>query len=104
MGFLNFIPFLGKSDRENLTRLPSGSFTLDAAGNIVSSTLPQSFPQAKIKEIGRCVMHAFRSARKAQIRLGELQINYSALKITAREMRGSAVVFVMPQTLEESSY
>ena len=105
MGFLSFIPFLnGKSDEESLGRLPAGTFTLDPSGGIVSSTLPQSFPQSQVKEIGRCVMHAFANAKKAQIPLTEIQIHYSTLKITAREMRGSAVVFVTPQTLEQSSY
>ncbi|HAM72297.1 MAG TPA: hypothetical protein DCM86_11695 [Verrucomicrobiales bacterium] len=104
MGFLNFIPFLGKGDCEKLERLPSGTFTLDANGAVISSTLPQSFPAARIKEIGRCVLHSLRSARKAQVPLSELHVHYSTLKIIAREMRGGAVVFVMPQTIEESSY
>ncbi|MBL9170227.1 MAG: hypothetical protein JNN07_21005 [Verrucomicrobiales bacterium] len=105
MGFLSFIPFLGGvGDEENLGRLPSGTFTMDPSGGIVSSTLPQSFPQARIKEIGRCVMHTFANAKKARIPLTEIHVHYSTLKITAREMRGSAVVFVTPQTLEESSY
>lgn len=105
MGFLNFIPFLGGTPaKENLERLPSGTFTMDPSGGIVSSTLPQSFPTARIKEIGRCVMHAFANAKKARVPLAEIHIQYSTLKITAREMRGSAVVFITPQTLEESSY
>lgn len=104
MGFLNFFQFLAKEERENLTRLPSGTFTMDATGTVVSSTLPQSFSTARIREIGKCVLHSLRAAKKAQVPLTELHIHYATLKITAREMRGGAVVFVMPQTLEESSY
>jgi hypothetical protein len=105
MGFLSFIPFLsGGGEADHLGRLPSGTFTMDPSGGIVSSTLPQSFPPARIKEIGRCVMHAFANAKKARLPLTEIHVHYSTLKITAREMRGSAVVFVSPQTLEESSY
>lgn len=104
MGLLNYIPFLGKSDREHLTKLPAGSFTLDANGVIVSSTLPQSFPAAKIKEIGRCVLHTFQNARKARMPITEIHVHFSTLKVTAKEMKGSAVVFITPQTLEESSY
>jgi hypothetical protein len=30
-------------------------------------------------------------------------INYAALKLLARELRGGAIVFVMPQTLNQPS-
>lgn len=104
MGLLSFIPFLGRGESENLSRLPSGTFTLDPQGNIISSTLPQSVPRERIMEIGRCVSQAFQNARKARIPMQEIHIHYSTLKVTAKEMKGSAVVFIMPQTLEESSY
>ena len=77
---------------------------MDATGTVVSSTLPQSFPASRIREIGRCVLHSLRAARRAQTPVTELHVHYSTLKITAREMKGGAVVFIMPQTLEESSY
>ena len=104
MGFLNFIPFLKRNSDTDLIRLPSGTFTMDAKGVIVSSTLPTSFPIAHVREIGRCVMDSFRTAKQSRIRIQEIHIHYSTLKVTAKEMRGSAVVFVMPTTLEESSY
>ncbi|MBI1840833.1 MAG: hypothetical protein HYR88_08305 [Verrucomicrobia bacterium] len=104
MGLLNFIPFLRRSTDTDLTRLPSGTFTMDRKGSIVSSTLPTSFPLAHVREIGRCVMDSFRAARQSRIRVNEIHIHYSTLKITAKEMKGSAVVFVMPTSLEESSY
>ena len=104
MGFLSFIPFLGRGQKTDLSRLPSGTFTMDSAGSIVSSTLPQSVSSEQILEIGRCVLQAFKNARKARISVLELHIQYCTLKVTAREMKGSAVVFIMPQTLEESSY
>ncbi|MBM3848465.1 MAG: hypothetical protein FJ405_19545, partial [Verrucomicrobia bacterium] len=83
MGFLDFIPFIGRSSVKDLSRLPSGSFTMDARGVIVSSTLPQSVSQAQIKEIGRCVQEAFKSARKARISVQELHVQFGTLKITA---------------------
>jgi len=93
MGLLSFIR---RSTRSKLVRLPSGSFTLDKDGNIMTSTLPQGFPEAQIHAIGKCVLSAFHHAKKAQMPLSELIVNYSALRILARELRGGAIVFLMP--------
>ena len=97
MGFLNFF---SKSETPTLTRLPSGSFTVDAQGRILTSTLPTSFPAAHTQEIANQVLAAFRNAQKAQLPLSELVVQYAALKLTARELRGGAIIFLAPQTLK----
>jgi hypothetical protein len=99
MGFLKF--FSKSSDTQRLIRLPSGSFTLDPDGKIMTSTLPQSFPESRMREIGQQVLTALRAARQAQLPLSELIINYSALKLLARELRGGAIIFIMPQTFNQ---
>ena len=91
MGFLKSNP---ASDARGPQRLPSGSFTMDATGQVLSSTLPQTFPPAQVIELGRAVLGAFRNGREAQLPLSELVFHYAALKITAREMRGGAIVFI----------
>jgi len=78
-------------------RLPAGSFTVDPEGNIVVSTLPSSFPVSLIEECGRHVLATFREAQAADLPLLELVIRYAGLKITARELRGGAIVFLLPQ-------
>ena len=93
MGLLSFIR---KTTRSKLVRLPAGSFTLDRDGNIMTSTLPQGFPESQIHAIGKCVLSAFHHAKKAQMPLSELIVNYSAMRILARELRGGAIVFLMP--------
>lgn len=100
MGLLTFIR--GKS-RSRLMRLPSGSFTLDRDGNIMTSTLPQTFPTADILQIGQCVLSALHAAEKAQMPLTELIVNYAALRVLARELRGGAIVFLMPQAANQTS-
>jgi hypothetical protein len=82
-----------------LLGLPSGSFTLDRSGRVVTATIPSSFPGALVTEIGRHVLTALREAQAAQLPLAELVIYYPALKITARELRGGAIVFLTPQSL-----
>lgn len=85
-----------------LVRLPSGSFTLDRDGQVVTSTLPLSFPATHLEEIGRQVLDYFRGAQLAQIPIRDLVVNYPALKLTARELRGGAIVFLTPQALTKN--
>lgn len=77
--------------------LPSGSFTLNRDGRIMTSTLPQSFPEAQALEIGEVVLASFRRAEKAQMPLCEIIVNFAALRMQARELRGGAIVYLVPQ-------
>ncbi len=95
MGFLNFF----SKAPARLMPLPAGSITVDPAGRILVSTLPQSFPETFVRDIGLQVLAAFQSAKSAQLPLSEVVIRYSSLKLTARELRGGAIIFVAPQTL-----
>ena len=93
MGFLNL--FRKPEDRP-LTRLPSGSFTIDRGGRVVASTLPQSFPAAQVFQISHEVRAAFRSAQQADIVISELIVEYAALRLSARELKGGAMIFLSP--------
>ncbi len=81
-----------------LLRLPSGSFSVSREGTIVVGTIPSSYPAEELEEVARCVLAAFRGAAEAQVPLSELVIQYPSFKITARELRGGAVVFLVPVT------
>lgn len=97
MGLLNF--FSSKTeDVVNLTRLSSGSITVDAEGNIITSTLPRSFPDFQVQEIGTRVLKIFQDAKVSQMPLTELILEFPALKITARELRGGAIIFLAPSS------
>jgi hypothetical protein len=78
--------------------LPSGTFTLDRTGKIVSSTLSNNIPEKVVLEIGREIIDIFRKAQGADVVLTELTVNFAALKVTARELRGGAIVFLAPVT------
>jgi hypothetical protein len=95
---MGFLSSLFKSQSSGLVHLPAGSFTLDRDGHIMTSTLPQSFPADHLKAIGSQVLASFRAAKKAQMPLCEIIIQYSALKLLARELRGGAIVFLTPQS------
>ena len=100
MGLLNFF---SKPEDPRLTRLPSGSFTLDRDGQLVISTLPRAFPSSEVYEIGKHVLASFQAARDAQLPLTELIVHYNALKLMARELSGGAIIFLMPQSMDRSN-
>ena len=94
---MGLLDLFSRTSRKALVHLPSGSFTLDRECRIMTSTLPQSFPQHFALEIGKQVLACFRGAERAHIPLSEVVLQFSALKILARELRGGAIVFLMPQ-------
>lgn len=100
MGILNFF---SKTEKPRLASLPSGSFTMDREGRIMTSTLPQAYPEDSLNEIGRAVLRTFHSARTANTPLTEVLIHFSSLKVLARELRGGAMIFLMPQSFNASS-
>ncbi len=89
------------SDEPGLIRLPSGSLTVDPNGRVVVSTLPRTFPEALVKQINELVLATFRATREAQVPVTELVAEYSTLRLTAREMRGGAIIFLAPKSLSQ---
>lgn len=97
MGFLNNI-WRNFRARAAVQQLPSGSMTVDRDGAVVTTTVSSMYPEALLDEIGRGVQFLFREARAAQIPLAELSLHFGSLRITARELRGGAIIFLHPQT------
>ena len=94
MGFLKRF-FRG---RAAVQQLPAGSLTVNREGKVVTSTIASGYPQGLLRDIVRDVLLLFRQAREAQLPLAEFSIHFASLSITAREMRGGAVIFLSPQT------
>jgi len=92
MGFLKFFT----KSAPTLLKLPAGSFTMDSTGRVLVNTLPSSFPANIVMDIGRTVIDAFRDAHEAHLPLNELVIHYPSLKVTAKELRGGALIFLTP--------
>ena len=82
--------------------LPSGSFTLDRNGKVVVSTLPQNFPESQMRDIGNRIMAFFKGAQEAQLPMQEINIYYPSLRVTARNLSGGALIFLLPQTLPKN--
>lgn len=93
MGLLKFF----SKPAPTLLRLPSGSFTVGRDGRVLTGTLPSSFPVALVKDIAEHVRGAFAEAAAAQLPLTELVLNYPSLRISARELRGGAIIYLFPK-------
>jgi hypothetical protein len=78
-------------------RLPSGTLTVDRDGRILAATVPSSYSAELLREISQQVLRLFRESRQAQIPLSEMAIHFASLQITAREMRGGAIIFLTPK-------
>ena len=79
-------------------QLPSGTITVDRDGSIVASTVSSTYPKSLLQTIARDVLELLREARLAQMPLAEVSLHFGSLRITARELRGGAIIFLLPQT------
>ena len=95
MGLLDL--FSKAKEAPKIEVLPKGSFTVDRTGQVVASTLPGAFSESHVKEIGQLVLNTFQSARAVNLPMSALAVNYGAWKITAREQRGGAMIFLAPR-------
>jgi hypothetical protein len=91
--------FSSKKRRPSLARLSTGCFTVDRDGQIVASTLPQTFPLMQVQEIAQRVLKTFHAMQDANLPLTEIVVNYSALILTARELRGGAIIYLSTRAL-----
>ena len=94
MGFLKNI----FGDSAAVQQLPTGTIAVDRQGHIVTSTVSSAFPKNLLQGISRDVLELFREARAAQMPLAEVALHFGSLRITARELRGGAIIFLFPQS------
>lgn len=79
-------------------QLPAGSITVDRKGTIVTSTVSSTYPNSLLRDIASDVLQLFREARDAEMPLTEVRLQFGSLHITGRELRGGAIIFLLPQT------
>jgi hypothetical protein len=86
-----------------IQQLPAGTVTVDRQGHVVTSTVSSAFPRPLLEAISRDVLELFREARGGQMALTEISLHFGSLRITARELRGGAIIFLFPQTALSST-
>ena len=99
---MDFLKIFSRDEANAPMPLPSGTFTMDRTGRIVTTTISNTFPEKLSLEIGHAVIDTFKKAQAADMVLTEISMNFAALKLTARELRGGAIVFVAPRDAGES--
>jgi len=83
--------------RAAVQQLPTGSLTVDRDGEVVTTTVSSTYPRSLLRDIGQEVLALFREAREAQMPMAEISLHFASLRITARELRGGAIIFLFPQ-------
>src|SRR4029453_14694829 len=96
MGILK--PYSRTQKPLRLERLPSGCFSVHRGGELVASTLPSDFPGNTLREISRAVLETFQRAQDSNLPLTDLYLHFSGLTVTARELKGGALIFLNPAT------
>jgi hypothetical protein len=71
--------------------------TVDRNCQVLATTISSSCPPELIQDIGSQVLRLFREARKAQMPLSEFTLHFGSIQITARELRGGAIIFLTPK-------
>lgn len=94
MGLLNLFK---ASKNSSLPPLPSGSYTVDRDGKVVTRTISSSVSAQALEEISAQVLQTFKEAKQANLNINEFTINTIALNIKARELRGGAIIFLSPR-------
>jgi hypothetical protein len=97
MGFVT--QFFIKPRKPALLRQPSGSFTVDRDGKVITSTLPRTYLPANMQTIAKRVLASFAAAKKAEIKISELSVEFAEIKVVARDMRGGAIIYLEPQAI-----
>jgi hypothetical protein len=99
MGILNWF----RKSRAVANKPPSGSFTVDRHGRVLTTTVGSGYPRRLLDDTAREVLSLFREARVAQAPLTGLDFYFTGLHIKAREMKNGAIIFLSPQTTPATS-
>ncbi len=95
MGLLNLF---SKPDPE-VKQLPYGTLTVDRDAQIVATTVSSTVSPDLLKQIGVQVLNLFGEARKARLPLSEVRLHFASLQLTARELRGGALIHLKSKDL-----
>src|SRR5262245_14982063 len=77
--------------------LPSGSYTVDREGKVVTSTISSAVAGQTLEQISAQVLQTFKDAKQAELNMTEFSITMGAMNIKARELRGGAIIFLSPR-------
>ncbi len=77
--------------------LPSGSYTVDRDGKVVTSTISSAVAGQTLEQISAEVLQTFKDAKQSELTITEFSLTMGAMNIKARELRGGAIIFLSPR-------
>ena len=95
MGLLDLFKINAKS--QGPPPLPSGSYTVDREGKVVTSTISSAVPGETLEQISAQILQTFRDAKQSELNIAEFSLSMGAMNIKARELRGGAIIFLAPR-------
>ena len=94
---MGLLSFLKASKTQGPPPLPSGSYTVDRDGKVVTSTISSSISGETLEIISAQVLQTFKDAKEAELNMNEFSITMGAMNLKARELRGGAIIFLSPR-------
>jgi hypothetical protein len=94
---MGLLSFLKAPKTQGPPPLPSGSYTVDRDGKVVTSTISSTVSDQALEQISAHVLHTFKDAKQAGLNMNEFSITMGAMNIKARELRGGAIIFLAPR-------
>jgi hypothetical protein len=94
---MGLLSFLKAPKTQGPPPLPSGSFTVDRDGKVVTSTISSSVADETLEQISAQVLQTFKDAKRAGLNMTEFNLTMGAMNIKARELRGGAIIFLAPR-------
>jgi hypothetical protein len=94
MGLLNIFK---SAKSEGPSPMPSGSYTVDRDGKVVTSTISSAVAGETLEKISAQVLQTFKDAKQAELTITEFSVAMGVMNIKARELRGGAMIFLAPR-------
>ena len=94
---MGLLSFLKPAKTQGPPPLPSGSYTVDRDGKVVTSTISSTIAGENLEQISAQVLQTFRDAKQAELNMTEFSMSMGAMNIKARELRGGAIIFLSPR-------
>jgi len=82
---------------EEPANYPCGNYSVTAAGQVMDSTMPSSFPRVIMEVIAKVILAALSTARDLENPLTEIAADFRGLEIRARDTDHGAIIFITPQ-------
>ena len=76
--------------------VPSGSFTVDRNGRVLTSTIRSGVAPETLTRIAKTVLETLHTSQENASQLQEFVVQFPQMILKARDLRGGAIIFLTP--------